>query len=229
MHSQTTLETMKSYRISRVLRPWENMKPPIQGGVYHVLGKGEEDEDEEEALPDTASNIANDDEQVSDNLSGTAADTKSVRSFAKQVTYEDLVSEQDAMLGSVDNALNFANKVSGFNGIDARAEYVATAVQKEIEFDTARYPSLDPDTQRDIAVKFQALHQRVKDEDFYQCRFIEYGKEMVRYKALFALFCLRLEPRLVHDVGVLPWPLLAPDHVHCARRRSSRHFKEHHH
>jgi len=85
------------------------MKPPIQGGVYHVLGKGEEDEDEEEALPDTASDIANDDEQVSDILSGTAAETKSVRSFAVKGTYEGLVSEQDAMLGSVDNALNVAN------------------------------------------------------------------------------------------------------------------------
>jgi delta8-fatty-acid desaturase len=160
--------------------------------VYHVLGRREENEDEEEALPDTASDIANDDEQVSDILSGTAAETKSVRSFAVQGTYEGLVSEQDAMLGSVDNALNVANKESDVNGIDARAEYVATAVQKEIDFDTARYPSLDPDTQRDIAVKFQALHQRVKDEDFYQCRFIEYGKEMIRYTALFTIFVFTL-------------------------------------
>lgn len=36
MHTEATLETMKRYRIGKVLREWENMKPPIQGGVYHL-------------------------------------------------------------------------------------------------------------------------------------------------------------------------------------------------
>lgn len=163
------------------------MKPPIQGGLYHMLEKEEAD-----ALPDNASIITGDDEQVSDIVCGAASDSSSIDSLAKQSAYRGPMCGEGHMLGHVDNALNSANKVSDVNGIHARAEYVATAVQEEIDFDTERYPSLDPDTQRDIAVKFQALHQRVKDEGFYQCRFIEYGKEMVRYTALFTIFVLTL-------------------------------------
>jgi delta8-fatty-acid desaturase len=70
---------------------------------------------------------------------------------------------------------------------------VANTVQQEIDADLAKYPSLDFDTQREIALKFKALHERVKAEGYYQCRYIEYGKEMVRYSALFAMFIFTLK------------------------------------
>ncbi|KAI5358782.1 Putative cytochrome b5-like heme/steroid binding domain, fatty acid desaturase [Septoria linicola] len=66
--------------------------------------------------------------------------------------------------------------------------YTANTVQAEIDADIAKYPSLDAATQREITNKFRMLHQRVHDEGFYDCRFIEYGKEMLRYASLFALF-----------------------------------------
>ena len=71
-------------------------------------------------------------------------------------------------------------------------DYATSQVQHDIAVDIARYPSLDATTQYDIAVKFRALHQRVRDEGFYDCRFSEYGKEMVRYVTLFALFVFTL-------------------------------------
>ena len=67
-------------------------------------------------------------------------------------------------------------------------EYIAGEVRKNIEADLAKYPSLDAATQRDIAIKFQALHKRVQNEGFYDCRMSEYAKEMSRYTLLFALF-----------------------------------------
>ena len=66
--------------------------------------------------------------------------------------------------------------------------YASIAVQKEIDDDIRNYPSLDLKTQRDITLKYQALHQRVKDEGFYDCRYTEYGKELIRYSLLFAIF-----------------------------------------
>ena len=66
--------------------------------------------------------------------------------------------------------------------------YTSVAVQKEIDDDTRNYPSLDLKTQRNITLKYQALHQRVKDEGFYDCRYTEYGKEFIRYALLFAIF-----------------------------------------
>jgi delta8-fatty-acid desaturase len=68
------------------------------------------------------------------------------------------------------------------------SDYTTSQVQHDIEADLAKYPSLDADTQRIIKEKFQALHQRLKDERFYDCRFSEYGKEILRYATLFALF-----------------------------------------
>jgi delta8-fatty-acid desaturase len=178
---------MKRYRIGKVLKQWENMKPPVQGGVYHMLG-----EEEADALPDNASIVTGHDEQVSDMVCGAASDSSSIDSLVKQSANRGPMRGEDHVLGHVDNTLNFVNKISDVNGVQTPAKYVANAVQEEINFDTARYPSLDPDMQRNIAIKFQALHQRVKDEGFYQCRFIEYGKEMVRYTALFTLFVFTL-------------------------------------
>ena len=67
-------------------------------------------------------------------------------------------------------------------------DYTTSQVQYNVEADLAKYPSLDADTQQNISHAFQTLHTRVKDEGFYDCRFSEYGKEIVRYATLFALF-----------------------------------------
>ena len=66
--------------------------------------------------------------------------------------------------------------------------YTAIAVQQAIDADMAKYPSLDADTQRNITIKFRALHQRVHDEGYYECKFSNYATELGRYLALFGLF-----------------------------------------
>ena len=86
---------------------------------------------------------------------------------------------------------NYANS-SKLDKVDGDDGYTSSQVQRDIETDLLKYPSLDAATQRNIAVKFQALHQRVRHEGFYDCRFVEYGKEMLRYAALFALFAFSL-------------------------------------
>lgn len=71
--------------------------------------------------------------------------------------------------------------------------YTTNEIEKEIAADVAKYPSLDAATQRNITLRFRALHQRVLDEGYYDCRYIEYGKEMARYCTLFALFIFFLK------------------------------------
>ncbi|KAK5147593.1 hypothetical protein LTR04_000801 [Oleoguttula sp. CCFEE 6159] len=65
-------------------------------------------------------------------------------------------------------------------------------MQKELLNDLRDYPSLSPETQRSITRKYQQLHQTAKDEGFYDCPYIEYGKEIARYSTLFALFIVAL-------------------------------------
>ncbi|KAK4099524.1 fatty acid/sphingolipid desaturase [Parathielavia hyrcaniae] len=70
--------------------------------------------------------------------------------------------------------------------------YTEWAESQEIDRDNARFPSLDPTVQQDIAQKYRALHQRVHDEGFYKCRHVEYAKELARYTALFGAFVVAL-------------------------------------
>jgi delta8-fatty-acid desaturase len=188
MHTQATLQTMKRYRIGKIIGQWKNMTPPIQGGVYHV-----QEEDDAE-LPSLHASIVTDDDKVDSGIDcDTASDTSSIDLSIKKGPHKRLVYGQDNAIERIDSAVDIAYKDNDVPRLRSPAEYVANTVQEEIDADVAKYPSLDFDTQRDIALKFEALHQRVKDEGFYQCRFIEYGKEMVRYSTLFALFIFTLK------------------------------------
>ncbi|KXX77529.1 Delta(8)-fatty-acid desaturase [Madurella mycetomatis] len=92
---------------------------------------------------------------------------------------------EPARLGS-NNPLAAA-KVVGDS--DAFVDWVEN---QEAHRDLAGYPSLDPAVQRDIAQKYRKLHQRLHDEGFYDCPYLEYAKEMARYTTLFALSMLAL-------------------------------------
>lgn len=65
-------------------------------------------------------------------------------------------------------------------------------IQTEVEDGLRDFPSLDIATQSDIEAKYQKLHQRVKDEGFYQCNYTQYAKEIARYSTIFTLFGLAL-------------------------------------
>jgi delta8-fatty-acid desaturase len=188
MHTQATLQTMKRYRIGKVVGQWKNMVPPIQGGLYKVRDETESDE-----LCDDSSILTDDDKQDSGIECDTASDTSSIDIPFKNTPSKRLLSAQRADLERIDSAIDVADKLAATERLRTPAEYVANTIQAEIDADLAKYPSLDFDTQREIALKFKALHERVKAEGYYQCRYIEYGKEMVRYSALFAMFIFTLK------------------------------------
>lgn len=167
------------------------MIPPIQGGVYRV-----QEEDDAESSSDDASIVTDDDKQDSGIDCDTASETSSIDlSINSKGPYKRLVYGHDNAIERIDSAVDVSSKDTTPTTARSPAEFVANKIQEEIDSDVAKYPSVDFDTQRDIAFRFEALHQRVKDEGFYECRYIEYGKEMVRYSTLFALFIstLRME------------------------------------
>lgn len=168
------------------------MVPPIQGGIYHTQEEEEQAEDTD-VLSDNASIATDDDKQDSGIECDTASDTSSIDLSLKPGPYKRLPHSKGNVIERVDSAVDVSYKDPATPRLRTQAEYIANTVQEEIDADIAKYPSLDFDTQRDIALKFQALHQRIKDEGFYQCRFIEYGKELVRYSMLFALFIFTLK------------------------------------
>ncbi|KAK7992590.1 fatty acid desaturase-domain-containing protein [Apiospora saccharicola] len=66
--------------------------------------------------------------------------------------------------------------------------YTAAMEERERQDDIRNLPSMDMEQQAELREKYQALHQRVKDEGLYDCPYIEYGKECARYAALFGTF-----------------------------------------
>jgi delta8-fatty-acid desaturase len=72
------------------------------------------------------------------------------------------------------------------------AQYTDWAVQQGVDKDLRDYPSVDPIVQQAIVNKYRALHQRIHDEGLDNCRYIEYGKEMLRYTSIFVGFLVAL-------------------------------------
>jgi len=66
--------------------------------------------------------------------------------------------------------------------------FIASLEKKEIADGIESMPSIDEDTQNAIAADFRVLHERVKNEGFYDCNFAAYGVELIRYCSLFAVF-----------------------------------------
>lgn len=166
------------FRIGLIDGEWTNFVPPIQGGVFRrAIENGQETKTS--LLDDDASN-------------GTSV---SRRLHVASCTSEELQADPVA----TDQTAVCSEKIEETDIPEPQAtkgwkleydpdSYTAIAVQQAIDADVARYPSLDADTQRNIAIKFRALHQRVHDEGYYECSFSNYATEVLRYLALFGLF-----------------------------------------
>jgi delta8-fatty-acid desaturase len=176
--------------------PWNNFTPPIRGGVYRKAG------DEASVSVGSSDDESSDGSTVS-TLSSLASSISSLdipehldysirarrKSCSSNKSNED---EKDEAFLLFEDAWNSPPILSSKQHTSAES-FTAQAVQDEIDDDVRDYPSLDVETQRNIILKYQALHQRVQDEGFYECRYLEYGKEFVRYTILFVVFlvCLR--------------------------------------
>jgi delta8-fatty-acid desaturase len=166
------------FRIGLIDGEWTNFVPPIQGGIFR---RAIENGQETKTSPQ-------------DNNKTNAASV-SRRPHVASCTSEELQPGPVA----TDQTAVCSEKVEGTDVPEPQAtkgwkleydpdSYTAIAVQQAIDADVARYPSLDADTQRNIAIKFRALHQRVHDEGYYECSFSNYATEILRYLALFGLF-----------------------------------------
>ncbi|MCJ1416603.1 hypothetical protein MMC32_002941 [Xylographa parallela] len=209
-HSAKTIRLMAAFRIGRIQPPWTNFTPPIRGGVFRKYQDEEESigspsDDEEPALASDA---------VSVNSSTTSLELSAddelkpyneplIRSTSKTMECDGYGSDNSGQTNyrrAYQAKADVFDPYSELKGLTDRAlpkdqtrdAFTAQTMQDEINRDLEKYPSLDSATQRNITKKYQALHQRVKDEGYYDCRYLEYGKEFVRYSLLFAVFLVSL-------------------------------------
>lgn len=195
--------------MGRIHLPWLNFTPPIRGGLFRRLGDDEttssSDDDDDDVDVDSIRASANSSttsvDTVKSSLGPTSTPTSGQgkpidatkpntinqlrRPFASQVDLEPYEH-------GLSSTPIYQRSVKSITHHQSPDRYVASAVQKEIDDNVNDYPSLDATTQRNITRKYQALHQRVKNEGFYDCRYREYAKEAVRYTALFSVFFVAL-------------------------------------
>lgn len=192
-HSHKALQMMNKYRIGRIDEPWVNFTPPIRGGIFRdnieAARDGPDDEDSEDDSSTWSSRLE------STNSSTTSIDSITSGDVCSSVMRNSHSDEGlDLYFSSVhqDRTKERTNQSLNAQSNDHQRlspqDYTSSAVQKAIDDDVRDYPSLDAGTQRAITLKYQVLHQRVKDEGFYDCHYIEYGKEIIRYTLLFSLF-----------------------------------------
>ncbi len=183
---------MKAYRIGRKpIGLWLNLTPPVRGGTY---------ETHDTPTPPASEDLTDTEEDIADDTASEASDRSSASSFTSsegrsvssierkaQTVLEAQLRERVSTRrhATPEDALRHESAFPAF--IDADM-----LVRQECDRDICDYPSLDPAVQQDITQKYRALHQKVQDEGYYDCPYLEYGKEMVRYVALFAIFIVAL-------------------------------------
>ncbi|KAK3388002.1 fatty acid desaturase [Podospora didyma] len=209
-HLSTTLKTMKAYRIGR--KPpgvWANTTPPIRGGIYEKRDASlfdtpvdvpEGSSDTDGVVSDDSISLASDDQSSLSSISSlteSITDLKDVRSSEEKQTmhwrapvFNSKTGEKGGL--AADDHASSAPVAAASRVAMSGDAFVAQAVQQEVDHDNGIYPSLDPAVQQEIVIKYRQLHQKVQDMGYYECPYLDYGKEMLRYSLLFTGFIVAL-------------------------------------
>lgn len=207
-HFPATIKLMKAYRIGRIpSQPWTNLEPPLRGGVYGEntnVDTEKSDRDEESAqsstLPSLTTSSSSEDgewdlEPEKDQETCTATVVEQLMREKEDLPL--ICTHRITFAAAIEEEEQYAPKspILGVTKNLSRPAYMAAMEQKEIADGIRAYPSVDVGTQRAIAMEYQALHDRLEMEGFYQCRYSEYGKEMIRWTILFSSFLFLLNAK----------------------------------
>ncbi|RXG41224.1 hypothetical protein VDGE_09431 [Verticillium dahliae] len=168
LHSPEAREQMMRYRIGRVGGRWENFLPPIQGGSFRDMAtEAPEDEEQTSTSSDTDSREASPVFDAEKPLAHRRYNTTTTNTRGHSSSASSVSSHDDD------------HKMTPTGFLDAQTK-------KEISLDLDRYPSLDINTQHEIVIKYRLLNKRIQAEGLYDCNYLSYAIEMVRYSLLFS-------------------------------------------
>ncbi|ODV93883.1 hypothetical protein PACTADRAFT_45547 [Pachysolen tannophilus NRRL Y-2460] len=154
-HCDETVVTFKKYAIGRIDYKWENMLPPIQGGIYKKIDGLDE-------------NLTNKD--VSMKPVGTAEFL-----ITPRIPQGEILSLDKPNLFTSENPTSIRDPKLIIENYDNNL----------VKLDLLSIPSLDYKTQRYLSHKYNLLHENIISQGFYKCPYIEYFKEFCRIGSLF--------------------------------------------
>ena len=188
---------MEGYRIGRISGPWINFTPPIRGGLFHCSRKHKEAGfiDEGVGLDTESSSCSSGEEDGSIKLEINAVVAANAIIRAEHLLTQRSTRSTSGLRSSVvhDSALNLASDTHEVDLSKLTPEAYTSAIeQQEIDADIAKYPSVDPETQRRIAEKYQELHETIRAKGLYHCSYSAYVYECLRYTTIFVCFLTAL-------------------------------------
>ncbi|KAL4881070.1 fatty acid desaturase-domain-containing protein [Aspergillus karnatakaensis] len=165
LHSKEARQRMLAFQIGRIQGPWLNFLPPIQGGKFRTF-----------------------DEKAG----ATEDDDTSGQSQPPSPIFDAIDAAPRARRQSASSETSLSSHAS--EALEPRPSFLDARTRKEIDFDTAKYPSLDTKTQEDIKQRYRELNKRIEAEGLYNCNYFSYLIEASRYSLLagLAYFFLRL-------------------------------------
>lgn len=172
--------------------PWTNMTPPIRGGFHH---------EEQAQPPAVVLDLVDDGIGTFD---GPTVDGDGLHyriSRGRNTGFLDAEPETDneSVVSSVlrtrgssvsppPSSVTSVSDLSDALPPKCPVKFIDWAIDQGVEKAIRDYPSLDMQTQQAIALRYRQLHQTIIDDGLYECRYIEYFKELARYTTLFTLF-----------------------------------------
>lgn len=193
-HSEQTQKTFLRFKIGEVAHRWENMRPPIQGGVFRTLGQRGTSSSETDSCSqdgDTTADAASDEELMLPEKSG---QEKSGQGKSGQEKSGQEKKKRTMMAGEIAaTRIKPLIKGSEIPSLPAREAFRKEVVTNPAETydqtktaeDIRNLPSLDPETQESLSREYNHLHQQIIDAGYYQCDYWAYGREAFRISSLF--------------------------------------------
>ena len=176
LHSTEALHRMDKFQIGRIEGRWDNFIPPVQGGKFRSsdeeMAENMLQEEDDQSTSSPESSVDEDIFDESDEQRLRRRGAKNTSSASRATSATSLSSNELLDQKPID---------PGLAAMDART-------QKELDFDLAKYPPLDPTTQDTIIQKYRLLNDRIQAAGLYQCNYTAYAIELIRYTLLFTLF-----------------------------------------
>jgi delta8-fatty-acid desaturase len=180
-HSAQTLELMNRYQIGYVEGRWTNFLPPIQGGQFRAQEELDKLSEEEHTNSFSAS------EQETPSSSSSEASSPVFE--PADLPASALRQRNTSTNPRVSSASSFSSiELEDVTSPSPKMSVLDRRTQQELDFDTAKYPSLDSTTQDNITQKYRELQKRIKAEGLYDCSYTSYGIECLRYGLFFSAF-----------------------------------------
>lgn len=208
---------MTAYRIGRKRAgPWPNMTPPLRGGVYHIQAAS------------AASSEVDSDTEVDDgsSLASSECSCEGPVHIRRRLLHKEAGASDGAQ---TDDHCSCGQGFKQSHSSLSRTQFTNERMRSHAGLDAQQYPSVDPVVQQDIVRKYRVLHQKIRDDGLYSCPYVAYGKEMVRYAALFAAFfvALRYGQYLISAIFLGLFWVCFSGRIRCEPLESFTNFSKH--